>query len=165
MPFELREVGHAIKRVQHRHHRAADARLAPLGITLVQWDALRQIAKTPGATSHQLAQATFQTDQGFGTLSNRLLERGLVERRSEGGRAILHHLSAAGADLLKRGSAIVDQLLGESFAALSRSELETLKGLLERILETPLASQPGGATRALPSARRARKPAVKRRSR
>lgn len=142
MPLELREVGHAIKRVQHRHHRAADARLAPLGITLVQWDALRHIAGTPGATSHQLAQATFQTDQGFGTLSNRLLARGLVERRSEGGRAIHHHLSQSGAELLQRGSAILEGMLHESFAALTLRELETLRHLLGKILDTPLDKAP-----------------------
>ena len=154
MPLELREVGHAIKRVQHRHHRAADARLAPLGITLVQWDALRQIAQTPGANSHELAQATFQTDQGFGTLSNRLLERGLIERRNEGGRAILHHLSPAGVELWKRGSAILEQLLSESFAALSSAELATLKSLLERILLTPLASPSPAPVRPTGSPRR-----------
>jgi DNA-binding MarR family transcriptional regulator len=157
MPHELREIGHAIKRVQHRHHRAADARLLPLGITLVQWDALRQIASAPGATSHELAQATFQTDQGFGSLSNRLLARGLIERRSPSGRAIHHHLSPSGSELVTRGGVILEEMLRESFGGLSQPELETLRRLLGRILDTPLSSKPPiSPKRATP--RRAKRP-------
>ena len=74
------DVAQMIKRLQHRNHRTLDTKLASLGTTLVQWDALRAISRTPDASSHHLAQVTFQTDQSFGTLANRLESRGLIER-------------------------------------------------------------------------------------
>lgn len=120
-----------------------DGRLAPLGITLVQWDALRHISNEPGASAHRLAELTFQTDQGFGTLANRLVERGLIERRAGPGRAIRHHLSAAGATLLAKANAVVDEALRESFAALSIDDAETLHRLLTRVLDTPLPPRKG----------------------
>ena len=65
----LQELGLSVKRLQMRHHRAIDAALSPLGISLVQWDALRHLDQNPGASLHDLAQLTFQSDQSFGTLA------------------------------------------------------------------------------------------------
>ena len=65
MTVALEDLGKAVKRLQHRHHRTMDTRLAALGSTLVQWDALRAISQNPDASSHHLAQVTFQTDQSF----------------------------------------------------------------------------------------------------
>jgi DNA-binding MarR family transcriptional regulator len=142
MAAKLRDVGLAIKRVQHRHHRALDARLAPHGVTLVQWDALCHISANPGASAHQLAQLTFQTDQAFGTLATRLVERGLIERREGDGRAIRHHLTREGETLMKQSTPVVERVLSESFSALSAHELEVLHKLVARVLETPLSEAP-----------------------
>ncbi|WP_437827354.1 MarR family winged helix-turn-helix transcriptional regulator [Sorangium sp. So ce1153] len=158
MAVKLRDLGLAIKRLQMRHHRSVDASLAPLGITLVQWDALRHIANNPGASSHQLAELTFQTDQAFGTLSSRLLERGLIERQVGPGRAIRHHLSPTGADLMKKGAAIVDEVLRASFASLTQADVELLYRLVVRVLESPLAvdTRPPAQHEERPSGRPAR---------
>lgn len=135
MPPEPQDVGLAVKRVQHRHHRALDARLAAeLGVSLVQWDALRHIDRNPGSSLHQLAELTFQTDQSFGALAGRLVKRGLVERVPGPGRALRHRLTPAGAELLRTGGAIVDGVLAESFQPLSAAELATLHTLLSRLL-------------------------------
>ena len=61
MPRSLQDVGLAVKRLQARHHRALDARLSSLGISLVQWDALRHLARNPDASLHDLARLTFQS--------------------------------------------------------------------------------------------------------
>src|SRR3546814_13961680 len=66
--------------LQYRNHRTIDSILAPLGTTLVQWDALRAIGRNPDSSSHQLAQLTFQTDQSFGALANRLVKQRSEER-------------------------------------------------------------------------------------
>jgi hypothetical protein len=66
------EIGLSVKRLQWRHHRAANAALAPLGLSLVQWDALRHLHGNPEASLHDLAGLTFQTDQSFGTLAGRM---------------------------------------------------------------------------------------------
>jgi DNA-binding MarR family transcriptional regulator len=136
MTIKLQDVGLAIKRVQHRHHRAADIRLAPLGTTLVQWDALRHISQNPDSSSHQLALLTFQTDQSFGALATRLENQKLITREQGPGRAILHRLTPAGKKLMLAGHAVVDEILTESFSPLKSAEMKHLHDLLMRLLST-----------------------------
>jgi DNA-binding MarR family transcriptional regulator len=130
---DIQALGRAIKQVQHRHHRALDARLAAAGTTLVQWDVLRAIARSPGASAHVLAVATFQSDQAFGTLANRLIGKGLIERRPGRGRRIEHRLTPAGEAALAAAHPIANDVLGASFAPLSEGERATLLDLLQRI--------------------------------
>ena len=134
MDNELERLGRAVKQAQHRQHRAADAALNAIGITLVQWDALRAIAAAPGASAHQLAIASFQTDQAFGTLANRLEAQQLIVRTAGEGRRIEHRLSPKGEAMLAEGHAVTDLIRAELYADLSKAERRTLAGLLERIL-------------------------------
>jgi DNA-binding MarR family transcriptional regulator len=131
---ELSEIGLSVKRLQMRHHRAANTALAPLKITLVQWDALRHLHRNPGASLHRLAQLTFQTDQSFGELASRMIDRGLIERVPSPGRAVRHRLTDRGEALQQQGSLLVDQVLAESFSALDHDELATFGRLLARLL-------------------------------
>ena len=137
MGVELQDLALAVKRLQHRHHRALDSRLAPLGTTLVQWDALRAISRHPGASSHRLAQLTFQTDQSFGALAGRLEARGLIDRAAGPGRALRHRLTPAGEALLSEGYTVYNEVLSQSFSTLTPAELDTLFGLLTRLLSGP----------------------------
>ena len=131
------EVGLSVKRLQMQHHRAANAGLAPLDISLVQWDALRHLSENPGASLHDLARLTFQTDQSFGALAGRMIERGLIERVPGPGRAVRHRLTDKGEQLRQAGDQIVRQVVAESFAPLSEKELTILDALLTRLV-TPL---------------------------
>jgi len=133
----LQEVGLAIKRVQARHHRALDTALLRIGISLVQWDAMRHLAANPGASLHDLAQLTFQTDQAFGTLAGRMVDRGLIARLSGPGRAVRHEMTAKGHKLLDEGSVLVDRVLVETRGVLGPRQLDALGGLLEQILSAP----------------------------
>ncbi len=130
----LQEVGLSVKRLQMRHHRALDAALAELDITLVQWDALRHLDQNPDASLHDLAQLTFQTDQSFGALAGRLIERGLIERVPGPGRAVHHRLTEKGRALRVAGGRIVDGVVARSFASLTPDELQTFDTLLSRLL-------------------------------
>jgi len=134
MPNDLLPLGLAIKRVQDRHHRALDAALVEIGTTLAQWHALRAIEMHPGSSSHRLAGLTFQTDQSFGALANRMVDRGLIRRVAGEGRAILHHLTPAGEKMLAAGHAVADRLLAASFAPLNKSERQQLLALLSKLL-------------------------------
>ncbi len=134
MPSDLQPLGHAIKRVQYRHHRTVDAALIEIGTTLAQWDALRAIARNPDSSSHKLAGLTFQTDQSFGALANRMVDRGLIRRVAGEGRAILHHLTPEGERMLAGGSKVVDRLLAASFAPLNKTERQQLQALLAKLL-------------------------------
>ncbi len=134
MTVEFQDLGQAIKRLQYRHHRMLDTRLAPLGTTIVQWDALRAINRHPNASSHKLALLTFQTDQSFGALANRLVDRGLIERVAGPGRALQHRLTTSGETLLHECYTVVNEVLAESFSPLTPTELDTLYDLLMRLL-------------------------------
>src|SRR3954454_13302612 len=123
MTRPLTQIGLAVKRLQHRHHRAGDAALGALGLTLVQWDALRHIAENPGASLHDLAQLTFQSDQAFGTLANRMISRGLIERVPGPGRAVRHRLTERGQELRRAGDEIVEGVIARSFAPLTPEQV------------------------------------------
>jgi DNA-binding MarR family transcriptional regulator len=130
----LQDTGLAVKRLQISHHRAADVALAELGISLVQWDALRHLEQNPGASLHDLAQLTFQTDQSCGALAARMEARGLIERVPGPGRAIRHRLTAKGTELRAAGGQIVDRVLAESFQPLTPAQRATFDQLLRQLL-------------------------------
>ena len=136
MTTNAQDVGRALKRAQYRNHRALDRALAAVGTTLAQWDALRAIAEAPSASAHDLAVATFQSDQAFGTLAGRLIAQGLVERSPGRGRRIEHRLTDAGERLLAEAGAVAAGVTARSFAELSAAELATLHALLARVGHT-----------------------------
>jgi len=128
----LQDVGLALKRLQWRHHRTANDRLAALGVSLVQWDVLRHLAQQPDASLHALAELTFQTDQSMGTLATRMIQRGLIERVPGPGRAVRHRLTARGTEVQRAGAVIIDDVLAETVGTLSGTELADLHRLLLR---------------------------------
>jgi DNA-binding MarR family transcriptional regulator len=130
MSTDLEALGLAVKRAQYRNHRTMDAALRRVGTTLVQWDALRAVERMPGASAHDLALATFQSDQAFGTLANRLVDRGLVVRTAGRGRRIEHRLTDDGVDLLGAGHVVAADVLDDLFAPLDESQRATLGALL-----------------------------------
>ncbi|MEC3916906.1 MarR family winged helix-turn-helix transcriptional regulator [Nocardia sp. CDC160] len=134
MTYRPAEVGLSVKRLQHRHHRAMNQALAPLGLSLVQWDTLRHLHRNPDASLHDLAVLTFQTDQSFGSLATRMADRGLIERIPGPGRAVRHRLTAEGERLRAEGQVIADAILKESFHGLSPAELDQLGTLLNKAL-------------------------------
>jgi len=133
----LQDIGLSVKRLQMRHHRALNAALAALGISLVQWDALRHLDQNPGASLHDLARLTFQSDQSFGTLAGRLIDRGLIERVPGPGRAVRHRLTDKGRALRRAGDPLVDQVFAASFAPLTPRQLASFDALLAQLLSSP----------------------------
>src|ERR1700712_4237267 len=112
MAMSIPELGLAVKRLQVKHHRAATEALRPLNVTLVQWDALRHLHAHPGASLHDLAVLTFQTDQAFGTLAARLEARGLIRRTAGTGRAIRPEMTAEGERVYAAGREITERVVG-----------------------------------------------------
>ena len=131
MKYRPGEVSLAVKRLQYRHHRALSRALAPLGLSLVQWDTLRHLHRNPEASLHDLAMLTFQTDQSFGSLATRMADRGLIERVPGPGRAVRHQLTEEGARLRAAGQEAVDVVIESSFHDLSPAQLDQLGELLD----------------------------------
>jgi len=140
MSRQLEHLGLAIKTIQWRHHRALDSQLLPLGISLVQWNALREINRNPGCSAHRLSELTFNSAQAFGTLLTRLQQLGFVERLPGPGRANTHRLTPGGKAMLAKGQEVLHGVLSASFASLSREERATLSQLLDKLLAQPLDS-------------------------
>ncbi|MDS0136878.1 MULTISPECIES: MarR family transcriptional regulator [unclassified Amycolatopsis] len=134
MKYRPGDVSLAVKRLQYRHHRALTRALAPLGLSLVQWDTLRHLHRKPDASLHELAVLTFQTDQSFGSLATRMAERGLIERVPGPGRAVRHRLTDEGARLRAEGQDLVDGVVESSFRDLSEAQVDQLGELLDRAL-------------------------------
>jgi|SRR6266568_1359135 len=134
MKYTIEDLGLLVKRVQHRHHRGIDTGLAAMGISLVQWNALREIARNPDASMHRLAELSFNSDQAFGTLTTRLMRTGLVERFQGAGRVTHHRLTPKGTELLREGRKLVTKMLARSFVPLDEEERDTLGRLLAKLL-------------------------------
>jgi DNA-binding MarR family transcriptional regulator len=134
MSVDLEKLGRSVKAAQHRQHRTLDFALSPLGTTIVQWDALRAIGARPGASGHELALATFQTDQAFGTLANRLEAQGLIERRSGEGRRINLSLTPAGVNMLAAANEVAASVRIRLFDGLGEDERVTLQALMDKLL-------------------------------
>ena len=115
--------------------------LAALGISLVQWDALRHLHEHPDASLHRLAQLTFQTDQSFGALAARMIDRGLIERVPGPGRAVRHRLTPRGDSLRVEAAEVLHGVLVESFSPLSPAELATFATLLAKLVPGPEAGR------------------------
>jgi DNA-binding MarR family transcriptional regulator len=111
-----------------------DRRLRTVGTSLPQWDALRAISARPNSSAHALAEITFQSDQSFGALASRLVERGMIERVAGPGRAVRHRLTSKGEATLRKGYDLVDQVFDASFAPLTVRQGEELYRLLSRVL-------------------------------
>lgn len=135
MTTDLAILGQTLKRAQYRNHRTMDAALRRVGVGLVQWDALRAIDELPGASAHELAVATFQSDQAFGTLASRLLDRGLIERSAGQGRRLQHTLTEAGRVALREGHMIAAETLPDLFAPLDESQRAALLRALRSLTE------------------------------
>lgn len=134
MKHQPADVALAVKRLQYRHHRALSRALAPLGLSLVQWDTLRHLHRNPDASLHDLAVLTFQTDQSFGSLATRMADRNLIERLPGPGRAVKHRLTPKGEALRAEGQDAVDAVLKTSFDTLTPAQLDQLGTLLDTAL-------------------------------
>ena len=135
MSSEPEQLGWLLKRIQHGHHRALDRDLARLGVSLVQWNALREIERNPGCSQHQLAERTFNSDQAFGTLLIRLQAAGWIERHPGVGRATIHQLTSEGMAVLRDGQKIMARVTTASFAPLRKDDRQTLARLLNKVFD------------------------------
>ena len=133
MTTDLEVLGQTLKRAQYRNHRTMDLALREVGVSLVQWDALRAIDRMSGASGRDLAVVTFQSDQAFGTLANRLVDLGLITRSAGHGRRIEHALTDQGRQVLTDGHTIAGGMLDGLFSSLGEDDRATLLRLLQTL--------------------------------
>ncbi|WP_435742922.1 MarR family winged helix-turn-helix transcriptional regulator [Microbacterium sp. PMB16] len=129
----------ALRRAELAVQNLKEGQLRPLGMTASHYALLMSIDAEPGLAGATLARRLNVTPQAVASLVARLLERGLIERRSHPRHPHVRelHLTAEGRDLLGRADIVmqgiesqVEGLLGATQAAELRRMLELLAGSL-----------------------------------
>ncbi|MCW7537633.1 MarR family transcriptional regulator [Aquabacterium sp. A7-Y] len=129
-------VGHLMRRVLGLIANAVDRRLAPQGLTHVQWAPLYKIRAFQATTVAELARQT-QTDTGAMTrLLDRLESKGLCRRvRSTQDRRVVQiELTPEGERLADEVPGVLSEVLNAHLAGFSEPEWQTLKDYLRRMI-------------------------------
>jgi DNA-binding MarR family transcriptional regulator len=129
-------VGLLIGMVRSQLMASLDEELADLGLTGAQLPVLHWIAQTPEATAATLCRSIGADTGSMTRMLDRLEEKGFIRRvRSLSDRRVVHvELTAAGKALRPMITPRVVKVLNRNLIGLARKDLETLKGLLRRIL-------------------------------
>lgn len=136
-------VGYLVGRTKTALSMAIEQEVAQMDVTHSQASCLVLLANGRCQTATDLGRE-LNTDIGSLTrMLSRMEKRGLIERaRSESDRRVVHlELTEAGRDLANRMPAIFTRVLNRFFAGFSRDEVQTLRGLLQRVLENGCAAE------------------------
>lgn len=98
-----------------------DRRVRDLRVTRAQWLVLLHLARRPGCTQSELADAMQMQKITVGKHAERLLRSGWIERRDHAEDARAYHLyvSRKAEPLIERLAAVADELRGEYMRGLS----------------------------------------------
>ena len=142
-------LGFLIGDVTRLYRREFDRRVAHLGLTRVQWRALRRIERTEGMTQIKLAEDLELAPIAVGRVIDRLEKAGFIERRPDPAdrRCWRLHLAPGSAMVMAGVDRIATDLREEVFADIALPDLETT----ERVLAT-LKARFGGQARPSPRA-------------
>ncbi|MGF0537043.1 MarR family winged helix-turn-helix transcriptional regulator [Agrobacterium sp. ES01] len=105
------------------------------GLTRAQWQALAYISRNEGIHNAALAELLSVEPISLTRVLDKLVEKGLVERRSHetDRRLRLMHLTAAGRDLLSSVSGVAEDTRVEAMEGLSEEEQALLVKMLEHV--------------------------------
>jgi len=123
---------------QRTAHRFAAA-LEPLGLRPHHFGVLTLIDSHPGCAQQELVDRSLIDPSSMVAVIDELEELGLAERRAHPGDRRKHavHLTAGGRRTLERAREVAIETAKRTFAPLSASEVETLRGLLRKLAGVP----------------------------
>lgn len=133
-PVTAEELHRLIRAVELHCRRGMEQELGQIGLSLVQWQALRLISRHPRIRQRRLARLTEHSGQAFATLLARMIRYDFVARRTGRGQPATHQLTRLGQILLPMGDEIVADAQAQLFGALDVSERAALGRLLKRVL-------------------------------
>ncbi|WP_198139498.1 MarR family transcriptional regulator [Ralstonia sp. A12] len=136
-------VGYLVGRAKTALSMAIEQEVAQMDVTHSQASCLVLLANGRCQTATDLGRE-LNTDIGSLTrMLSRMEKRGLIERvRSESDRRVVHlELTAAGRELADRMPAIYTHVLNRFFADFTHADVDTLRGLLKRILDNGAATE------------------------
>jgi DNA-binding MarR family transcriptional regulator len=129
----------AVHRLSRRLNQWYDRQLADLSITAGEWTVLEQLARSPGEaplTPSQLAGAANVAPSSMTHRLDRMVERGLIARSPDPDNRVRVRveLTDAGYGLYAQAIREANLVEADLLAGLSRSEVQTLAELLERVI-------------------------------
>ncbi len=130
-----RHIGTALRETYRAFARAVSQNLAPLGLTLSMWFALRSLWEVDGLGQAELGRRTELNPAAVVAVLNALEAAGLVERRrTRKDRRIYNvFLTAAGRKLRTRATALALQVDARALRGISHTEIEHALGTLTRL--------------------------------
>jgi DNA-binding MarR family transcriptional regulator len=129
----------AVNRLSRRLNRWYDRQLAALDVSAGEWTVLEQLARSPDEaplTPSELATAANVAPSSMTHRLDRMLERGLIERYAdpENRVRVRVRLTDAGYGLYAQAIREADLVEADLLAALTERQVQTLAGLLEKVL-------------------------------
>lgn len=136
-------LGFLIGDVTRLYRREFDRRAAHLGLTRVQWRALRRIERVEGLTQIALAEDLELAPIAVGRVLDRLEKAGFIERRPDPAdrRCWRLHLAPGSAMVMAGVDRIAAELREEVFAGLAVPDLQATERVLSTLKER-LRGQP-----------------------
>lgn len=119
-------------RLNRRVTAAVGAELRALGLSIPQFDVLSTLTEREGLTQQDLAGRLYVTKGNVSGLIDRLVDAGLVERRTipEDRRSHALHLTDAGAELARRGLATQSAYVHRTLGRLDDRDIAELERLV-----------------------------------
>ena len=133
----MKELAWELGETSRMMRRFYDRRASALGVTSAQWRVLLRLSREPGLKQVELAERLDVEPITACRIVDRLEEAGLVERLRdpEDRRAWRLVLTAKADPILKRLTALAEEMSGEAFAGLSREDVEAMRSRLARVRE------------------------------
>jgi len=125
-------VGYLLRQAHQAFRAAAQAELAPLGLTFPQYSVLSVADAEPGLSGAELARDSMLTPQTTNEIISLLAAAGLLERRPDAGDKRLRRMvvTGAGSDLLSLARPAVHAAERRMTSSLSDADQATLRGWL-----------------------------------
>lgn len=137
-PCNPASLGYLIADLSRLYGRVFDRRAAHLGLTRVQWRALKRIHQNEGLTQAALADVMDMEPIAVGRVIDRLQKAGFVERRNDPSdrRCWRLHLLPQSNQLMDLIEGVATGLREDSLAEVDPAELQTTLRVLSQIRET-----------------------------
>jgi DNA-binding MarR family transcriptional regulator len=131
-------LGTLLKRAEQAMLRAKNQALKPVGITLAQHVALRELERDPGVTAATLSRACQVSPQAMMILLKGMDQQGLITRAAHPRHpnVLEVHITAVGREALHAGRAAIEPVEQRIAAAFSETELKGFAELLVRFSRT-----------------------------
>jgi DNA-binding MarR family transcriptional regulator len=131
-------IGYLIADLSRLYGRVFDRRAAHLGLTRVQWRALKRIHQAEGITQTALADLMDMEPIAVGRVIDRLQKAGFVERRSDPNdrRVWRLHLSSQSTQIMDAIEQVSAGVREDSVAAVDPDQLQIALKVLSQIRET-----------------------------